>query len=118
MNREVDYRPTWRQAGEKETEMRNCVYVVYRYGSNAANQSRCNKRIVGTVKAGSRAEACRLMADEVTVYRNQWLSAVPASKVGKTDRMIATKLDAWRAAECAAQREFARRVRRLAGGRA
>ena len=73
--------------------MRNCVYVVYRYGSNAANQSRCNKRIVGTVKAGSRAEACRLMADEVTVYRNQWLSAVPASKLSEADQRIALERD-------------------------
>ena len=73
--------------------MRNCVYVVYRHGSNAANQGGCNKTIVGTVKAGSREEACKRMADEVTVYRNQWLSAVPASKLGKADRQIAFERD-------------------------
>ena len=41
------------------------------------------------------------MARKVTIYRNQWLSAVPASKVGKTERQIAAKLDAWRAAAAA-----------------
>ena len=81
--------------------MRSYVYAVYRYGSNAANQSRCNKMVVGTIEATSRAEACRLMADEVTVYHNQRLEAVPASKVGKTERQIAAKLDAWRAAAAA-----------------
>jgi hypothetical protein len=29
----------------------------------------------------------------VTVYRNQWLSAVPASKLGKADQRIAFERD-------------------------
>lgn len=73
--------------------MQNCVYVVYRHGSNAANQSLCNKRIVGTVTAGNRGEACRLMARKVTVYRNQHLEAVPFSQLGKTDQRIAYERD-------------------------
>ena len=73
--------------------MRNYVYAVYRHGSNAANQSLCNKMLVGTIKAGSRKEACERMAAKVTVYNNQWLSAVPASKLGKADRQIAFERD-------------------------
>ena len=73
--------------------MRNCVYVVYRHGSNAANQGGCNKSIVGTVTATSREEACERMASRVTVYRNQWLSAVPASKLSEADQRIALERD-------------------------
>ena len=73
--------------------MRNHVYVIYRHGANAANQGACNKKIVGTIKAGSRGEACRLMARKVTVYRNQWLSAVPASKLSEADQRIALERD-------------------------
>ena len=69
------------------------VYVVYRHGANAANQSGRNKSIVGTVTATSREEACERMASRVTVYNNQWLSAVPASKLGKADRQIAYERD-------------------------
>jgi hypothetical protein len=87
--------PGSRREKIKETEMKSYVYAVYRYGSNAANQSRCNKMLVGTIKAGSREEACKLMGNKVTVYRNQWLSAVPASKLGKTEQRIAAECDAW-----------------------
>lgn len=73
--------------------MRNYVYAVYRHGSNAANQSYCNKMIVGTVTAGSRKEACERMADKVTVYRNQWLSAVPFSQLSEADQRIAFERD-------------------------
>ncbi len=49
--------------------------------------------IVGTIQATSREEACRLMADKVTVYNNQWLSAVPLSRLGKADQQIAAERD-------------------------
>jgi len=68
-------------------------YVIYRHGSNAANQHMCNKMIVGTIEAHNREEACRLMSDKVTVYRNQWLLAVPLSRLGKKDQMIAAERD-------------------------
>ena len=68
-------------------------YAIYRHGSNAANQSACPKMLVGTVRAASRAEACERMASRVTVYINQWLSAVPLSRLGKKDQMIAAERD-------------------------
>jgi hypothetical protein len=68
-------------------------YVIYRHGSNAANQSACLKKIVGTIKATSRKEACERMIDKVTVYNNQWLTAVPFSRLGKADQQIAYERD-------------------------
>ena len=68
-------------------------YAIYRHGSNAANQSACPKMIVGTITASSRAEACKLMHDRVTVYNNQWLSAVPFSRLGKKDQWRAYERD-------------------------
>jgi len=87
--------------------MRNHVYVIYRHGANAANQGACNKKIVGTIKAGSREEACKRMASEVTVYHNQHLEAVPLSRLGKTDQRLAAERDAWRAADRDAWLEIA-----------
>ena len=78
---------------ESKEPKRNYVYAVYRHGSNAANQSLCNKMIVGTIQAGSREEACELMRDKVTVYNNQWLSAVPFSRLGKKDQWRAYERD-------------------------
>jgi len=78
---------------ESKEPKRNYVYVIYRHGSNAANQSACPKMIVGTIRAASRAEACNRMYDKVTVYNNQWLSAVPYSRLGKKDQRIAFERD-------------------------
>ena len=73
--------------------MRKYVYVVYRHGSNAANQHMCNKIIVGTIEAANRKEACKLMHDRVTVYNNQWLSAIPFSRLSRTQQQIALERD-------------------------
>ena len=68
-------------------------YAIYRHGSNAANQSACPKMIVGTITATNREEACNRMYDKITVYHNQWLSAIPFSRLGKKDQMIALERD-------------------------
>ena len=92
-------------------------YAIYRHGSNAANQSACPKMIVGTITASSRAEACKLMHDRVTVYNNQWLSAVPFSRLGKKDQWRAYErdleriawerdLDLWKPADADQAREI------------
>jgi len=104
------YPPGSRREKIKETEMRSYVYAVYRYGANAANQGACNKKIVGTIEATSRAEACKLMADKVTVYNNQWLSAVPFSRLGKAEQRLAAERDAWLEAEREAWLEVERDV--------
>ena len=68
-------------------------YVIYRHGSNAANQHMCNKMIVGTIEAANRKEACKLMHDRVMVYNNQWLSAIPFSRLSRAQQQIALERD-------------------------
>jgi hypothetical protein len=68
-------------------------YAIYRHGSNAANQSACPKMIVGTITATNRKEACDRMASRVMVYNNQWLTAIPFSRLGKKDQWRAYERD-------------------------
>ena len=64
-------------------------YYVYRYGSNAANQSMDNgPRHVATVTAGDEDCACALAARRVTVYNNQHLSARLADEVDSEEAEI------------------------------
>jgi hypothetical protein len=71
-------------------------YAVYRYGCNAANQSMTPKMLVAIVEASNSEEAAAVDAPEqlsvhspataklapaVTVWANQFLSALPVSKV-------------------------------------
>jgi hypothetical protein len=65
--------------------MKTRQYLIIRYGSNAANQSMCNRAPVGTVEASSQGEAVAKMVGVVTVYNNQYLEAVPASKARVSD---------------------------------
>ena len=68
-------------------------YYVYRYGSNAANQSMCNCARVAEVEAPDEDRACSLAAKRVTVYNNQFLSAELANEVdtreSEVDRLVA-----------------------------
>jgi len=49
--------------------------------------------LVGTIEATNRKEACKRMYDKVTVYNNQWLSAIPFSRLGKKDQWRAYERD-------------------------
>ena len=89
---------------------RKYVYAIYRHGSNAANQSLCNKMIVGTITATNRKEACERMASRVTVYNNQWLTAVPFSRLGKKDQMIALEQDMYNDVESEFWKEIERNI--------
>jgi hypothetical protein len=60
-------------------------YLIYRHGSNAANQSMTPTAVVCSVEAKDQTEAVKLAADRVTVYNNQRLEAIPASKCSKED---------------------------------
>lgn len=66
-------------------------YIVYRHGSNAANQSMCNRAPVAVVNARNATEACKLAREsgEFTVYVNQFLSAIPATRVSRENRQAA-----------------------------
>jgi hypothetical protein len=51
-------------------------YLVYRHGSNAANQHLCNKMPVAIVTAVSREKACRTETlENPGVYDSAWLAA-------------------------------------------
>lgn len=60
-------------------------YLIYRHGSNAANQSRINKMAIDIIEAKSQEAAKTIAAGNHTVYNNQFLSAVPESKAKKSD---------------------------------
>lgn len=64
---------------------RTFTYVVYRNGSNGANQSE-HRLAVGFYDAPNRDAACEAaLADGITCYNNQYLDAVPASKAPASD---------------------------------
>lgn len=58
-------------------------YIVFRHGSNSANQPMSAKKAVGTWSALSRDEAVRIASYVVTVYSNQRLTAEPYSRAGR-----------------------------------
>lgn len=69
------------------------AYLIYRHGSNAANQSMTQTAVVCSVEAKSREEAERIASEKVTVYNNQTLEARPASKCSKVDCQEAWEAD-------------------------
>ena len=71
------------------------TYVIYRHGSNSANQSMCDKAVVGLLEAKSKKDALARAEQELhlTVYNNQYLSAVAWSKAQAGDREAAEDLD-------------------------
>jgi len=73
-------------------------YAIYRYGSNGANQHLCEKMIVAVVEAKNREAAIKKakMKTAITVYANQYLSAVPMSRVPKAEREAAYEEEAMR----------------------
>lgn len=67
-------------------------YVVYRHGSNGANQPMTQAMPIGFYTGeGSTArerieDACRKAEAEHTVYANQYLTAKPASRVSAEEQ--------------------------------
>lgn len=51
-------------------------YLIYRHGSNAANQSMTPKMAVGIVEADTYDEARRIAGEQVNCYANQHLELV------------------------------------------
>lgn len=80
--------------------MKTHMYLVYRHGSNSANQHLRNKMPVAIIDASSRAQACETERPEnptiadsswlrldksVDCWANQSFSAVPVSKAPVAD---------------------------------
>jgi hypothetical protein len=72
---------------------RTVDYIVYRHGSNAANQSMTLVMPVGIWSARNRAEAIDLAAAEVVVYANQHLTACALSHASRADQLAASEAD-------------------------
>ena len=75
--------------------LKTTEYVIYRHGSNAANQSMTRTMPIG-IYSGAGKTAVERMQDaydkasgEHTVYNNQWLEAVPAARVSAEDQQNA-----------------------------
>jgi len=67
-------------------------YVVYRHGWNPANQDVASglpeKMAVARVEANSPEEACELASQQITLERNQYLSAELASEVDTKEAIL------------------------------
>jgi hypothetical protein len=83
-----------------KSKSKKISYGIYRYGANGANQGYANKALVAIVEARNREEAeecdtqdrptvydsAWLKLDpEVTIWANQFVSAVPVSKISKSE---------------------------------
>jgi hypothetical protein len=60
-------------------------YLIYRHGSNAANQPMTPVMALDIVEAKSQDEAKEIAMSRNEVYHNQYLSAVPESKAKVSD---------------------------------
>lgn len=60
-------------------------YLIYRHGSNAANQSMTPVMAIAIVAATSLSAALAATRDQHTVYSNQQLTGVPQSKAKSRD---------------------------------
>lgn len=58
-------------------------YILFRHGSNAANQSMTQTAVVGSIMAKTRQDAREKGAELVTVYSNQRIEARPASRCSR-----------------------------------
>lgn len=69
------------------------VYVVYRHGSNSANQPMTQKMVVGAIEASNSDSACYLMQDRVTCFNNQYLSARAWNSASRADCLDASLIE-------------------------
>ena len=68
-------------------------YIVYRHGSNAANQSMTPCMPVGIWEAASQEEAKEHAAQDVVVYANQYLTARSYKSASHADQEAASEAD-------------------------
>jgi hypothetical protein len=73
------------------------TYVIYRYGSNAANQPLTPKAAVGLEVADSAEAATRQAAKRIPYYNNQYMYAVPAEDCTLADQAEAQAAEEARA---------------------
>ncbi len=72
-------------------------FIIVRHGSNAANQSRQNRRVLGTVEAVDSEAAYKSASEIWTCYNNQHFEAINlAGRTRAIDRADATEQDSYR----------------------
>lgn len=70
-------------------------YIIKRHGSNAANQSMKNVKVLGTVEADSADEARTKAAERWSCYNNQRFEVIDMTgRTRKADREEAARQDA------------------------
>lgn len=70
-------------------------FIIVRHGSNAANQSMKNRKVLGTVEAADSDTAKAFAADRWTRYNNQHFEAIDmGGRTRKADRDEAAEQDA------------------------
>lgn len=69
-------------------------YIIYRHGSNAANQSMTQTMVLGSIDAASKKDAIGQAAARYTCYVNQRFEAKPISRCSKADQQWAFESDA------------------------
>lgn len=75
--------------------MSSKTYIAVRHGSNGANQSRCPRRVLGTVAGATETEARDAAAAKWTLYNNQRFELIDlAGRTRKADRDAAAEADA------------------------
>jgi hypothetical protein len=74
------------------------TYVVVRHGSNGANQSMCNRSVLGFVEAKDRDAAYTECHDRWTCYANQQFELIPVLQAKKADLEEANEAD-WEPAQ-------------------
>ena len=73
-------------------------YVIYRNGSNRANQSMVDRMPLCIETAPDRATACEQAAQRFTVYSNQYLTAKAESRASGADWNSAVENEAMESA--------------------
>ena len=68
-------------------------FIVVRYGSNAANQSMCDRAVVGVVLAHDEDHARKIAAVEWTCYNNQHLVFLRPSEASYADKREAAECE-------------------------
>lgn len=83
----------------------DCMYIVVRHGSNAANQHKTPRVVLGsltTKRLRRRDHVQRRVAIEAfqashheTLYNNQWIELIPRSRASNTDLWCAFEADSY-----------------------
>jgi hypothetical protein len=74
-------------------------FIAIRYGSNAANQSMCNRAVIGVIVAESEDRAREVAEAEWTFYNNQYLSLIRPAGASYADKRDASECEVISAAD-------------------